>query len=38
VLDDHFFGVQALSASGFGGPIQYAGPPGAFFPSVEAPK
>ena len=38
VLDDHFFGVQTLSASGFGSPIQYAGPPGAFFPPVEAPK
>lgn len=38
VLDDHFFGVQTLSASGFGSPIQYAGPPGAFFPPIEAPK
>lgn len=38
VLDDHFFGVQTLSASGFASPIQYAGPPGAFFPPVEAPK
>ena len=38
VLDDHFFGVQTLSASGFGSPIQYAGPPGAFFPPAELPK
>ena len=38
VLDDHFFGVQTLSAAGFGSPIQYAGPPGAFFPPVEPPK
>lgn len=38
VLDDHFFGVQTLSASGFGSPIQYAGPPGAFFPPIETPK
>lgn len=32
VLDDHFFGVQALSADGYGSPVQYAGPLGAFFP------
>lgn len=38
VLDDHFFGVQAISDAGFGSPIQYAGPPGAFFPSADAPK
>ncbi len=38
VLDDHFFGVQTLSASGFASPIQYAGPPGTFFPPVDAPK
>lgn len=38
VLDDHFFGVQAISASGFSSPIQYAGPPGAFFPPADAPK
>ena len=38
VLDDHFFGVQTLSADGFGSPIQYAGPPGAFFSPVEPPK
>lgn len=35
VLDDHFFGVQAISAAGFGSPIQYAGPTGAFFPPSE---
>lgn len=38
VLDDHFFGVQAISASGFASPIQYAGPPGAFFPLAEPAK
>jgi hypothetical protein len=35
VLDDHFFGVQALSADGYGSPIQYAGPLGEFFPSAD---
>lgn len=32
VLDDHFFGLQTISADGYASPIQYAGPPGAFFP------
>lgn len=32
VIDDWFFGVQALSADGFASPVQFAGPVGAFFP------
>jgi hypothetical protein len=32
VLDDHFFGVAAISAEGYASPTQYAGLPGAFFP------
>lgn len=32
VLDDHFFGVSAISAEGYASPIQYAGLVGAFFP------
>lgn len=32
VLDDHFFGVQTVSADGYASPIQYAGLVGAFFP------
>jgi Zn-dependent M28 family amino/carboxypeptidase len=31
VLDDHFFGVSAVSAEGYASPIQYAGLVGAFF-------
>lgn len=37
-LDDHFFGVQAISADGFGSPVQYAGPPGAFVPPADPAK
>ncbi|HEX5006385.1 MAG TPA: M28 family metallopeptidase [Hyphomonadaceae bacterium] len=37
VLDDHFFGVAAISAEGYASPTQYAGPPGAFFPPLPAP-
>lgn len=36
VLDDHFFGVQSLSADGYASPIQYAGLVGAFFPPPAA--
>lgn len=36
VLDDHFFGVQAISAEGYASPIQYAGLVGAFFPPPAA--
>jgi hypothetical protein len=32
VLDDHFFGLQTISADGYASPIQYAGLVGAFFP------
>jgi hypothetical protein len=32
VIDDWFFGVQAVSADGFASPVQFAGPVGAFFP------
>lgn len=32
VIDDWFFGVQALSADGYASPVQFAGPVGAFFP------
>lgn len=31
VLDDHFFGVAAVSAEGYASPTQYAGLVGAFF-------
>jgi Zn-dependent M28 family amino/carboxypeptidase len=37
VLDDHFFGVAALSADGYASPTQYAGIVGAFFPEPPAP-
>ncbi len=37
VLDDHFFGVQTISADGYASPIQYAGLVGAFFPPPPAP-
>jgi Zn-dependent M28 family amino/carboxypeptidase len=36
VLDDHFFGVAAVSADGYASPTQYAGPLGAFFPPPAA--
>jgi Zn-dependent M28 family amino/carboxypeptidase len=32
VIDNWFFGVQAVSADGFASPIQFAGVVGAFFP------
>ncbi len=32
VIDDWFFGVQAISADGYASPVQFAGPVGAFFP------
>jgi hypothetical protein len=32
VIDDWFFGVQAISADGFASPVQFAGVVGAFFP------
>lgn len=32
VIDDWFFGVQAVSADGYASPVQFAGPVGAFFP------
>lgn len=31
VIDDWFFGVQAISADGYASPVQFAGPVGAFF-------
>ena len=37
VLDDHFFGVSAVSAEGYASPTQYAGPVGAFFPAPPKP-
>jgi Zn-dependent M28 family amino/carboxypeptidase len=37
VLDDHFFGVAAMSAEGYASPTQYAGLVGAFFPPPPAP-
>ena len=37
VLDDHFFGVSAVSAEGYASPIQYAGLVGAFFPPPPKP-
>ncbi|MDP3739360.1 MAG: M20/M25/M40 family metallo-hydrolase [Hyphomonadaceae bacterium] len=36
VLDDHFYGVQAVSADGYASPIQFAGLLGAFFPPPAA--
>lgn len=33
VIDNWFFGVQAVSADGYASPIQFAGIVGAFFPS-----
>ncbi len=36
VLDDHFFGVQTVSADGYASPVQYAGLVGAFFPPPAA--
>lgn len=35
VIDDWFFGVQALSADGYPSPIQFAGVVGAFFPPAQ---
>ncbi len=32
VIDDWFFGVQAVSADGYASPVQFAGVVGAFFP------
>jgi hypothetical protein len=32
VIDDWFFGVQAVSADGYASPVQFAGLVGAFFP------
>ncbi len=32
VIDDWFFGVQAVSADGYASPVQFAGIVGAFFP------
>ena len=32
VIDDWFFGVQAVSAEGYASPVQFAGPVGAFAP------
>ncbi|HEY7798023.1 MAG TPA: M28 family metallopeptidase, partial [Hyphomonadaceae bacterium] len=37
VLDDHFFGVAAVSAEGYASPTQYAGLVGAFFPPSPQP-
>jgi len=34
VVDDWFFGVQAVSSDGYASPIQFAGVVGAFFPPV----
>ena len=31
VIDDWFFGVQAVSADGYASPVQFAGVVGAFF-------
>jgi len=33
VIDDWFFGVQALGPDGSASPIVFPGPAGAFFPS-----
>jgi hypothetical protein len=32
VIDDWFFGVQAVSPDGYASPVQFAGVVGAFFP------
>ncbi len=32
VIDDWFFGVSAVSADGWESPVEFPGPPGAFFP------
>jgi Zn-dependent M28 family amino/carboxypeptidase len=37
VLDDHIFGLQAVSAEGYASPIQFAGLLGAFIPGAPAP-
>jgi hypothetical protein len=36
VIDDWFFGVQAVSADGYASPIQFAGVVGAFYPPPPA--
>ena len=36
VIDDWFFGVQAVSADGYASPVQFAGVVGAFFPPASA--
>ena len=36
VIDDWFFGVQAVSADGYASPVQFAGVVGAFFPPPPA--
>lgn len=36
VIDDWFFGVQAVSAEGYASPVQFAGVVGAFFPPPPA--
>lgn len=36
VIDDWFFGVQAVSADGYASPVQFAGLVGAFFPPPAA--
>jgi Zn-dependent M28 family amino/carboxypeptidase len=35
VIDDWFFGVQAVSEDGFASPVQFAGPVGAFAPAPD---
>jgi Zn-dependent M28 family amino/carboxypeptidase len=37
VLDDHIFGLQAVSAEGYASPIQFAGLLGAFIPGAPPP-
>lgn len=36
VIDNWFFGVQAISADGYASPVQFAGIVGAFFPPADA--
>lgn len=35
IIDDWFFGVQAVSEDGYASPVQFAGPAGAFFPPAK---
>lgn len=37
VIDDFFFGVSAVSADGYGSPVVFPGPAGAFIPAAPRP-